>query len=143
SLRARWLQLPAADRQAAIGDFLRQQIGAVLKTAPSSIEAERPLAELGLDSLTSFELKNRIESAIDASLPITKFLQKPTVTQLAAVIAENLDRPAENLLCSGAGRPADAFPLMSISQEALWFVDRLDEGTRPTGLRCASRSARR
>ena len=134
SLRARWLALPAAERGAFVADFLRQQIGAVLKTAPSSIEAERPLAELGLDSLTSFELKNRIESAIDAALPITRFLQKPTVRQLAAVIAEKLDQPAEAAQRPAATRSADAFPLMSISQEALWFVDRLDPGSPAYGL---------
>jgi amino acid adenylation domain-containing protein len=134
SLRSRWLQLPASDRPGFIADFLRQQIGAVLKTVPSSIEAERPLAELGLDSLTSFELKNRIESAIDASLPITKFLQKPTVRQLADVIGEKLDQPAESALRPAAARPADTLPLMSISQEALWFVDRLDPGNPAYGL---------
>jgi amino acid adenylation domain-containing protein len=134
SLRSRWLQLPAVGRPSFIADFLRHQIGAVLKTAPSSIEEERPLAELGLDSLTSFELKNRIESAIDASLPITKFLQKPTVRQLADVIGEKLDQPAENALRPAAARPADMLPLMSISQEALWFVDRLDPGNPGYGL---------
>jgi amino acid adenylation domain-containing protein len=134
SLRSRWQQLAAADRPAFIVDFLRQQIGAVLKTPPTSIDAEQPLADLGLDSLTSFELKNRIESAIDASLPITKFLQKPTMTQLAAVIAERLDQPAENVARPAAGSPADAFPLMSIGQEALWFVDRLDPGNPAYGL---------
>ena len=134
SLRARWLQLSAADRTDFITSFLRQQIGAVLKTAAASIEAERPLAELGLDSLTSFELKNRIESAIDASLPIAKFLQKPTVKQLADVISEKLDQPAESALRTAAARPADSLPLMSISQEALWFVDRLDPGNPAYGL---------
>ncbi len=134
SLRARWLQLPAAERPAFITDFLRQQIGAVLKTAPAAIEPARPLAELGLNSLTSFELKNRIESAIDASLPITKFLQKPTVTQLVAVIAEKLDQPAETALGPAAARPEDLIPVMSINQEALWFIDRLDPGSPAYGL---------
>ena len=54
--------------------------------------------------------------------------------QLAAVIAEEVDQPAEAAQRLAATRSADAFPLMSISQEALWFVDRFDLGSLAYGL---------
>jgi amino acid adenylation domain-containing protein len=134
SLRSRFLQSPTADRPKLIADFLKQQIGAVLKLDAASIDIERPLVELGLDSLTSFELKNRIEAAIAASLPITRFLQKPTVTQLTALIAEKLEQPEESVLGLAAAGPARSGPVMSIGQEALWFIDRLHPGNPAYGL---------
>ena len=58
--------------------FLREQIATVLKVEPAAIELERPLQDLGLDSLTAFELKNCIEIELGVALPVGKFLQRPT-----------------------------------------------------------------
>ena len=74
-----------------VADYLREQVSAVLKIAPESIEIDRPLSEFGLDSLTSFELKNRLEEEIGVVLPIGKFLQRPTISHLGTEISERLE----------------------------------------------------
>lgn len=89
-LRAELMAATEAARQAMLARFLRQQVAKVLKIDAGSIEMEQPLGELGLDSLSSFELKNRIETELAVSLPVGRFLQRPTLTGLAAAIAEAL-----------------------------------------------------
>ena len=87
-------QLAAAspeERTGLVADFLREQVGAVLKIAPETVEIDRPLSEFGLDSLTSFELKTRLEEEIGVVLPIGKFLQRPTISRLGTEIIERLE----------------------------------------------------
>jgi acyl transferase domain-containing protein/acyl carrier protein len=79
------------ERTGMVADYLREQVSAVLKIAPESIEIDRPLSEFGLDSLTSFELKNRLEEEIGVVLPIGKFLQRPTISHLGTEISERLE----------------------------------------------------
>src|SRR5262249_13687063 len=82
ALRNRLLACSGAQRLDIVIGFLRAQIANVLKVSSDSIELERPLGELGLDSLTSFELKNRVEAEIGTAVPIGKFLQRPTVGEI-------------------------------------------------------------
>ncbi|KAG1648358.1 hypothetical protein GQR58_029894 [Nymphon striatum] len=49
------------------------------------------MSELGLDSLSSFELKIRIETALDAPIPISKFLQAPSIRELSVMLAGEID----------------------------------------------------
>lgn len=67
------------------------EVARVLKVDAAAIPEDRLLTELGLDSLSSFELKNRIEGMLDFSIPVGKFLQAPTIRDLARVAAECFD----------------------------------------------------
>jgi amino acid adenylation domain-containing protein len=109
--------------------FLRDQVATVLKVGAENVEMNRPLAELGLDSLTSFELKNKVEAELGMALTIGAFLQKPTLQSLAAAILERFDT-ASTLSSDAAGPSGHAsVPTMSLGQQALWFVDRLAPGS--------------
>jgi len=94
-LRAELLAAPAERRPAMVARFLCQQIAKVLRVEEGKIEAERPLADVGLDSLTAFELKNRIEGELALTLPVAKLLQQPTVRSLTAAVLERLGGEAE------------------------------------------------
>jgi len=99
----------------------------VLRTVPAAIEPTRPLSELGLDSLTSFELKNRVEAQLGLSIPIGKFLQRPSVTTLTQAFLERLD--ADDGTVEGPALEADAQQTQSepsYGQEALAFLHSLD-----------------
>lgn len=117
-----FLDFPENERADKIKDFLRQQVAGVLKIDSSGIETDRPLSDFGLDSLTSFELKSRIETQLGLSLPIGSFLQRPTIDAIVPAIAERLT--------SGDGASASAttdkhdVAEMSPGQEALWFIDQ-------------------
>lgn len=107
-LRAELLAAPAERRPAMVARFLRQQIAKVLRVEEGKIEAERPLAEVGLDSLTAFELKNRIEGELALALPVAKLLQQPTVRSLTVAVLERLGGEAEAAADGVGSSPAGA-----------------------------------
>jgi acyl transferase domain-containing protein/acyl carrier protein len=120
-MRAEILAAPAARRPILTAKFLKAQVARVLRVEPTEIDDDRPLNELGLDSLTSFELKNRIEAELAVSLPASKFLQKPTIAALTEAILANLDEDV--LVLEVETDTASAAPL-SVEQEYLWRCER-------------------
>jgi acyl carrier protein len=93
----------------------------VLKVDPGKIESGRPLNELGLDSLTSFQLKNKIENEIGITLPVGKFLQKPTVESLALTIGEVLETAGSEQRTESAGAERkDGKRVLSARQQWAW-----------------------
>ena len=133
-LRSKLLATPDNQRRAAVMSFLCDQVSAVLKVPPELIELDRPLAALGLDLLTAFELRNRIQAAIGATLPVGRFLHRPTPNDLASAILDQLDRPGLGELPSSHEAGSRSFFPMSIGQEALWLADRLAPDSPAYGL---------
>ncbi len=120
-VRAEILAAPAARRPTLMAKFLKAQVARVLRVEAADIDNDRPLNELGLDSLTSFELKNRIEAELAVSLPASKFLQKPTIAGLGETILEKLGEAAAE---EAAAVQAAAMPLTPW-QEWLCAIERL------------------
>jgi acyl carrier protein len=64
---------------------------AVLGLDPSrSIEEDRPLQELGLDSLMAVDLRNRLSRLVEAPLTATLVFDHPTVERLAAFLGREI-----------------------------------------------------
>lgn len=78
---------PENEHESIVAEAIREEVAKVLRIEPSAIAFDRRLTELGLDSLSSFELKNHIEALCDLTIPVAKFLQAPTVGGLATVVA--------------------------------------------------------
>lgn len=91
-VRSMLMQLEGDELVAAARDYIMDEIASVLKIEKSTIQPERPMSELGLDSLSSFELKIRIETAMDYSLPVSKFLQAPSVVELSQMLAGEVEQ---------------------------------------------------
>jgi acyl transferase domain-containing protein/acyl-CoA synthetase (AMP-forming)/AMP-acid ligase II/acyl carrier protein len=73
---------------------LREQAARVLRLPAASLDTEVPLNNLGIDSLMAIELKNRIEADLGVTVPMVKFLEGPSVRDLAGFLADKL-APAE------------------------------------------------
>jgi NAD(P)-dependent dehydrogenase (short-subunit alcohol dehydrogenase family)/acyl carrier protein len=74
--------------------YLVEQVARVLGLSSVQPDVHQPLSNLGLDSLMAIELKNRIVLDLGINLPITKFLEGPSVDQAATLILEELTAEA-------------------------------------------------
>ncbi|MEU6957277.1 SDR family NAD(P)-dependent oxidoreductase [Streptomyces sp. NPDC045714] len=72
------------ERRHTLLELVRTQTATVLRLSGAhEVEDERPFREVGFDSLTAVELRNRINAATGLRLPSTVIFRHPTPAQLA------------------------------------------------------------
>ncbi|WP_323181852.1 beta-ketoacyl synthase N-terminal-like domain-containing protein [Streptomyces sp. NBC_01408] len=89
----RLAELPRDEHDAFLVDVVCEQAAAVLgHGSAGEIEMWRPFQDLGFDSLTAVELRNRLCAALDLTLPVTLVFDHPTprdlVDHLASAVAD-------------------------------------------------------
>ncbi|MFI2669260.1 type I polyketide synthase, partial [Streptomyces albidoflavus] len=83
--------LAPQEQSRALLDLVRAQVATVLgHVTPETIAATRPFKELGFDSLTAVELRNRLNAATGQRLPATLVFDHPTPSRLADHLREHL-----------------------------------------------------
>ncbi|EQD87075.1 erythronolide synthase [Saccharopolyspora erythraea D] len=83
--------LPAPEREKALFELVRSHAAAVLGHASAErVPADQAFAELGVDSLSALELRNRLGAATGVRLPTTTVFDHPDVRTLAAHLAAEL-----------------------------------------------------
>ncbi|MEV0505457.1 SDR family NAD(P)-dependent oxidoreductase, partial [Streptomyces spectabilis] len=131
--------LAPGDRAAKVLDVVRAQVAAVLGYAgPAAVEPGLAFKELGFDSLTAVELRNRLARVTGLRLPATLVFDRPTPQALAEHLLDRLtgrSAPVRAPVRGPAAAPADEpiaivgmacrFPGGVASPEDLWrLVDR-------------------
>ncbi|MFG2905894.1 type I polyketide synthase [Kitasatospora sp. NPDC048286] len=117
-LRAVLAGAPAAERERILLDLVRTEAAAVLgHDSVDGVLAGRPFKELGFDSLTAVELRNRIDAAVGLRLSATLVFDYPTPAVLAAHLgAELLGPDAESTEAAPVlGAPDEPVAIVAMS----------------------------
>ncbi|WP_437112630.1 SDR family NAD(P)-dependent oxidoreductase [Streptomyces hydrogenans] len=127
-------RLPEAEQLRTLLDLVKTQVGGVLGHGPGDVvDASRAFKDLGFDSLTAVEFRNRINTATGLRLPSTLVFDHPSPTALAAHLRTELLGAAEPARAASGGRAYDGEPIAIVamacrypggvrSPEDLWRV---------------------
>jgi acyl transferase domain-containing protein/surfactin synthase thioesterase subunit/acyl carrier protein len=100
-------QAPNGERRELLIAFVRQHAMKTLGIT-DMIDASRPLRELGLDSLMSVTLVNRLESALGIRVSAVKLIQGPSVAQIVDDVLPQLNVGTEEARAATAPSSAAA-----------------------------------
>ncbi|WP_055699295.1 type I polyketide synthase, partial [Streptomyces silaceus] len=82
--RQRLDRLPAGEREAVLVELVRADVAAVLGYPHAdALPAGKSLAELGFDSLTAVQIRNRLSTALKVGLPAAVVFEHRTAEELA------------------------------------------------------------
>ncbi len=77
-------------------EVVREQVAAVLGfTGPEAVVVKRAFQEMGLDSVTAVELRNRLGGRTGLKLPVTMAFDYPHAERLAEFLRERITRDGD------------------------------------------------
>ncbi|MCI3934400.1 type I polyketide synthase [Streptomyces sp. AN091965] len=95
-LTRRLAGLPQADQEALLLSVVQGEAGGVLGfSGPELTQGTRGFSDIGFDSLTAVELRNRLSAATGVKLPATLIFDYPTPVALARHLREELAETAD------------------------------------------------
>jgi amino acid adenylation domain-containing protein len=129
-------------RIALMGNLVERAVKDVIGYGSHApLSRERSLFDLGLDSLMSLELRDRVRAHSGVDLPISQLLADATIADLAARVLETIevdaspDSPIDSVAATSASvsalvsetaassmTPASLTLPLSYGQKALWFI---------------------
>ncbi|MFW6690679.1 type I polyketide synthase [Streptomyces sp. MAR4 CNX-425] len=123
---------PPEERRRALLGLVRSQAATVLRHGTAQeIVPDRSFRELGFDSLTAVELRNRLTTAAGVRLPSTVVFRHPTPAELADRLHAELFPPGPEQTATGpddrgGGGEAEHVPL--VDDDLLALIDKAVEG---------------
>jgi acyl transferase domain-containing protein/NADPH:quinone reductase-like Zn-dependent oxidoreductase/aryl carrier-like protein len=79
------------ERRGLVYGLLRDKVARVLGISSDRLEVDRPLLQLGIDSLMAVELRNWLERELHVSLPIVELMRSPNLSRLGERVLERLE----------------------------------------------------
>jgi amino acid adenylation domain-containing protein len=128
------LAVPSSEpeTEADIREFLKSLFASRLGIVAAEVDVDEPIGRYMLDSLQAIELMHAVEVSLGIVLPMTSFLQSPSITELAQQAMQFLaaKRLSENEARANAAvttilpNTLTTHPA-SYGQQALWLISRL------------------
>ncbi|MET0233676.1 MAG: SDR family NAD(P)-dependent oxidoreductase, partial [Kibdelosporangium sp.] len=114
----RLTRMPDTERDRVLVDLVRTHAAASLgHSSTEPVQAGRAFADLGFDSLTAVELRNRLTTATGLRLPATLIFDHPTPAALARYLRDQLGAGAATPVAAvvAAGRSDEPIAIVSMS----------------------------
>ncbi len=117
-----------AERVTLLERHLAEELGRILRLPAADIDRRAALRGLGVDSLMSLELRNRLATSLELKLPATLLLTHVDIASVGQTLSEQLDRESSQAEASpppeAIAPPPDqaGWAPLSYGQRALWFL---------------------
>ncbi len=116
--------LPDTARIKAVGELVLNQIERVMSVDRAQFDNERPLQELGMDSLMAVEIRNGLAKQVNSTLPTALLFKYPTAADLTGYLvtaffqseAESTDKSGGSAVAGDESLDIDAVLNMSESE---------------------------
>lgn len=109
-----WSGMSAGERTDRLRDSLRAILARELQLPDDDLVADRPFAELGLNSLTAMSIRREAEALVGQPLSVTMLWNHPTIAELGSYLAELLGPPQ-----ASDDEAAAASPVVSVLDSLL------------------------
>jgi len=83
--------LSEGDRAELMAQLIQQIVASVLKSEPDSVELDRPISELGIDSLMATEIQILFESNLGIAISVLELIGDMTIRSLAVNSLDSLE----------------------------------------------------
>ncbi|BAZ43872.1 amino acid adenylation domain protein [Chondrocystis sp. NIES-4102] len=123
--REKLLQYPPKEVQLVLESYLHSHLARLLQSSDQSIELDRSLTALGMDSIKVFELKNQLEADLGVDIAIADLFSELTLRSLVSQILAQ--KVTESISLKPVISSSNIHPV-SFAQARLWFLDRLQPG---------------
>ncbi|MFE9664846.1 SDR family NAD(P)-dependent oxidoreductase [Streptomyces sp. NPDC005955] len=92
TLARRLAEVPEADRERVVLELVRAQVASVLgHTSADEVDGERAFKEIGFDSVSAVELRNRLSQSTGVPLPATVVFDHPTPVAVTRLLLSQVD----------------------------------------------------
>ncbi len=113
---AAFARMTADERRRALLDLVRDQAATVLQyDSGQAVDPHHAFRDLGFDSVTAVELRNRLATATGLRLPVTLVFDYPTPTALARHLHAELGGGAETAVASAPVALGDDEPVAIVA----------------------------
>jgi aryl carrier-like protein len=109
------------DRASDLGALLRDKVARVLGTSPDRLDVNKPLLNLGIDSLMAVELRNWIDQELRITVPIMELMRSSSLARLTDQLLEQWAKESTN----GQARDGLKLPAMAVPAESVPAEDLL------------------
>ncbi len=135
SLITRLASTPESQRRRVTLDLVRAEVATVLgHSSAEEIEADRAFSELGFDSLTAIELRNRLIAASGVQLPATLAFDYPSSAALSEYLLQQVSQDVDGHVPRASGEIDIRDAIASIPLERLRGAKVLDTLMQLAGL---------